>query len=148
MKINKIQNEIIKNVSKGELLLICSQVEDKICVANNLYCCFFIPEEKFLLNTNKITEEFNKFNINNLLKGKEEFENLTVTNRLFIWDKIKIFELKNAQDEPIYLNEKYVKYFESPGFKGSNLNKIVLVYENNELVGAIAPMTDNGVQKK
>lgn len=145
MKYMKIQTEIMKLAEKhivNRKNFMCPYFEDD----KLFYLCpdgkyiIGIPHYLFFLDKNKIWEGAEPFKGNEFLKESENASPVTDTHTTITQDGLNLHKF-TRDDVNIYVNEKYLNYFEPDArFTGTGSKNPLFVYEGDILVGAILPV--------
>lgn len=141
MKIKQLCNYLNQRVIKGEPACYFITNDNKNIYLTDGYTIFIIPEEKNLVDLNKI----NKFEINCLLPDYNSKKLLQVENiEIDEIDKRKGNILKaTCKDKVFYYRETLLKYFSKNYelYKMSSKPKSpIYVLEENQLVGLVLPI--------
>lgn len=154
MKIDKIQNELLKEALKTlkgkpfEHVIQYDEEAGMIYVLNG-YILHLIPSKEFFLDVDMLQElkrPMKLESIKQFLKNANEGETAALTGeRRIIVDKNKKLEVAKIQGEGeafAWVQAKYLKYFEDDGvtFKITAWKNPVYVYEFGELVAMVMPV--------
>ena len=156
MKLTNIYKDLISYRLRGNHIVIGDMKGDDddnrqlYGVSDNIYMCYCIPKDKFLLDVDKALDGRNKFNMESFTPEDEDVEEVARTNKLF--DITDSHNKKGYTVELIgnkYINTKYLKNFENPTFKTDTSKQIspVYVYERGLLAGMVFPVINVKVEE-
>ena len=141
MKLDKIYNEVVKEVLKSNHRVTMGCIEDDtIGITTNGFMMYFIPKNEFLLDADALI----KNRVNNvrldLFKEPENLKEVVKTNVYCKQDKDTLVKIGDK-----YFNEKYLKNFEKyASFKTTDkFNTPLYIYEDDVLVGLVMPVRVN-----
>lgn len=118
-----------------------SIINDRIWVFPHAFFGMGIPLDKFYLDVDKIWKDTSPLACGWILKDAENAKPAVDTNTSVILKTEKKSVHKFiVNDESIFVNEKYLNYFNDSCFKGTNGKSPLFVYEFDELVGMILPI--------
>lgn len=159
MKADKIQKDILKDLIKGEwkkvnnTYLIKEYKNDKTVYVSNTYWLVIIPKDRYYLS---LDEEFLKgisnqcsININDNLntlipKSLDDFKQVHIRSQRIEGQgkhKKTITKFSNDDGLEIYANADYLKLFEDwATFYGSGATNLIIVKEDDNIVGLISPI--------
>ena len=145
MKLKKVYDEIIKaSLNNDKAKIFLGKLEDKIAVSTDGFIMYFVPEKDFIFDIEKILRGGGRFNANEFTKDEPKAKPINETSEMKkLLGKIAV----KIGDK--WVNEKYLKVFESPTFKTTdNYIDPVYVYEDDELVGLVMPIRVRDGEKK
>lgn len=135
MKLDKIYNEVVKEVLKSNHRVAMGCIDDDtIGITTNGFIMYFIPKNKFLLDADALI----KNGVNNA--NLDLFKDLKEVVKTNVYCKQGKNTLVKIGDK--YFNEKYLKNFEEyASFKTTDkFNTPLYVYEDDVLVGLVMPV--------
>lgn len=144
MNINKILQNTIKKYKDPEAITsVCEGLPGytgKVVAVGNKFSLYFIADEDFLLDVEKILEGREPFKLDWLLKEEEEAEPAWQTAELRQLEKGKAIKIRNDKAEA-WVNMKLLEPFsKNCGYKITKYNKPVWVCEGDRLVGMVMPV--------
>lgn len=138
MKLDKVYNEVVKEVLKSNRRVIMGCIDnDTIGITTNGFMMYFIPKNEFLLDADAlIKNRVNNANLD-LFKEPKDLKEVVKTNVYCKQGKNTLVKIGDK-----YFNEKYLKNFEEyASFKTTDkFNAPLYVYEDDVLVGLVMPV--------
>lgn len=138
MKLNKIFNELVKlhfSGKKGEFKI--GNYDGKIAMTFDNVSIFFINDEEFILQIEKLVEA--PTSMNTYIPDRSRYNWAELTKNILITPTRETIRVANDRTHA-WIDRKYLKYFDAPEFAIADSKSMVLVYEEGELVGAVAPV--------
>lgn len=138
MKTVELQKYLITAIEKEEKIRIC-HYKDKYTVTDG-YKAWFVPDCQFYLKEECFSKPLSESFVKGLTPDYYKVDLLKKTGVEKRFDKITAVELKNPEDETIWINKIAMKFFDKEAtFKGTDKRSVIYVYEKEELVGVIMP---------
>lgn len=139
----KIQQNLLKAVDakhKSFNTYYCV-TEDKVWVIPEGVWMMGIPKNLFYLDVDKIWKDIQPFKIETLFKDTWNLKSAVDSKSIIqVTNKMNLHKFV-VDNEEVYINEKYLKFFDPDArFEGRNRKAPLYVYENDELVGLITPV--------
>lgn len=155
MKYLKVQQDLLKMADARDswkhrpFNVPWFQADEKIWVCFDSVICLGIPYKQFYLNREQIFKDALSFDGGKIIEMAENIINAEDTKTVIEAKnngkkmKLHIFQLEN--DSKIYINDDFMKYFDSEDimFGGISKKNPLFVYEHEELVGIIFPVNHN-----
>lgn len=139
MDYNSINTSISKAFYKGVKLGIGSLDESTVGVTVDGCVMWFIPDNDFLFDKNKLLKIGRDFDVKSFTKT-DGYIDAVKTNELIILDK-KTLVIFKGNDVEVLVDVKLLKQFDkSATFKIKKNISPVMVYENGVLVGLVMPV--------
>ena len=147
MNLKKVLTEIVKKwIDEKEDSLRITRYKDKIGVTVDGFILFMFDDFEFPFDYEKLNRGGKEFYMKSFIEVSRNAVKLTKTNTLRKLQHCTCIEFKFEDDrEPIYVNERFIKYFNAKcEFRGLDYKSLVYVYEDNKLVGANMPVSRRG----
>lgn len=151
----KLQTNIIKAFDKYRLTnkksdfpYLLDEYDENIAIIINNYYVLIIPKSFWYLDNKKIFENRNTNIISKFIEAEKDKSCVEYfkTNECIICEKTTLVKFTTNSEKTIYLNEKYIKWFNfsRSTFMGSGKKNLVLVFDDmNNLDGIILPVVIN-----
>ena len=135
MKVKKLNKELLNLYYQTDNKIYAQLVHDDVYVTD-CYIVWKLKYDDFILDMNKLktTELARMFNEHGYIPAHKE-NRLIETNGV-----IGVYLTSDEEDFEVLINKKYLDMFENYTLKIKSEHELVLVYENDELVGLITPM--------
>lgn len=152
MKVQKVYNELIKNHLKFKEPVAAAKYQGDICISPDGYIIFIIPENDFILGFDKLYAELmiqTKSVLERIIKSSESpdyrdgklLEKYEVISGTGGKNKIMIQAIQSG-DETVWVNKKYLDYFDKPKLRTCGYKDPIFVYEEEKLVGCVFPVVN------
>lgn len=146
MNINKAQKDIFNCLLKGERAGQFEVDENRIFITPNGFYGFVLPKVALQINVEKIQPMTKFIDFNSVLSTENAVE-LTDECKI-VTRPIKKYAIKlKGNEKTVYVNEKYLQYYQNPHFYYDN--NLVVVTEKTArdtetVVGVILPIRPKG----
>ena len=146
----KIQEKMLKDAYERDTKLKkfsyrYGETDEIIGITPDGHVMFFIPKDKVYVNTDMIFKESIPVKLNCFIDSQKDQKDVLMTNQIeIIGNKIQVRLFKTVESsENIWIDEKLLKYFDlkRSSFKGMNGRSPLFVYEYENLVGIILPVS-------
>lgn len=146
----KIQEKMLKDAYERDTKLKkfsyrYGETDEIIGITPDGYIMYFIPKKMLYINTEMIFKEIAPVKLNCFIDSQKDQKDVIMTNQIEITDnKVQVRLFKTVESsENIWIDEKLLKYFDlkRSSFKGMNGRSPLFVYEYENLVGIILPVS-------
>lgn len=146
----KIQEKMLKDAYERDTKLKkfsyrYGETDEIIGITPDGYIMYFIPKKMLYINTEMIFKEIAPVKLNCFIDSQKDQKDVIMTNQIEITDnKVRVRLFKTVESsENIWIDEKLLKYFDlkRSSFKGMNGRSPLFVYEYENLVGIILPVS-------
>lgn len=151
MKVQKVYNELIKNHLKFKKPGVAAKYKGGVIISPDEYRAFIIPENDFILDFDKLLGAAvqTKLVAENIIKSSENpnyrdgklLEKYEVKGDAVGKNKRMIQAIQSG-DETVWVNKKYLDYFDKPKLRTLGYKDPIFVYEEDKLVGLVLPVVN------
>lgn len=140
MNIAKIYNEIVKVYCAGKRIYV-GEYEGFVGIAPNDYCIYLLAKTAIPFDVAKLLGNNRASNIAKLIPQKRERAQLVDE---LIQRERKIYRKVVGKSTEAWIEQKLLQNFDADAtFEVATPKSLVLVYENEILVGIVVPLVEN-----
>lgn len=139
MKAIKFQQDLISNLAKEKTARIAiSKNQSSVDFIMDAYL-IRVPSHELWIDVEKIMHLFSSGLDVAKIYDEKSYSTAKLTGKLIIHGKNKLVEFQGVDGTIALVDEKLLKYFESPSFLMKNSTSPIAVYEDGVFVGLVAP---------
>ena len=144
MNIIKAQKTIFNALLSGKQVRRCEHDKDNVFITVDGIIAYVLPYSVLQVNLDRIKEMRNQIDTLSIVKEENIFR---LTREMLIKEHPKeLYRKLTNGDRNVFINQKYLEYFQNPKFYQKEKNQMVVVTEDisvtrkNVIVGIIMPV--------